>query len=71
MTPASPATAIAAQSAFTTVSLPDFGEGRVGSCFLRSAVPADPTRPRFRSATLPEVGEGSRSRAQSQGRFEG
>jgi ABC-type glutathione transport system ATPase component len=37
---------------------PVFGEGRGGvlSFFLRPPMPANPTRPRFRSATLPEVG---------------
>jgi hypothetical protein len=39
-------------------SLPDFGEGGVG-LFLACSLPlADPTRPRYRSATLPEAGEG-------------
>ncbi len=37
------------------LSLPVFGEGRVG--FFLAAARADPTRPRYRSATLPEAGE--------------
>ena len=43
------------------LSLPVFGEGRVGSFFVGSRR-QDPTRPRFRSATLPEAGEGRDSR---------
>ncbi len=39
-------------------SLPVFGEGSGGAFVAWLAPLADPTRPRYRSAALPEAGEG-------------